>query len=195
MGVSVLGWANDVVSVRRPAAWLGTAAETARWATSCLSDNMWKSPQDLGVDDYISRVQEAGDIYKDSLAPPSYQFGISTSNLAAYYSFGYALTVPSMDTSTRTSEPSVKGSSVRGAFDVSGNSHHLLFDSDSPIWKYSTAPLAVNGLPVAGPTAGAAGYALSLNDRQVLSMSGFHDFPATALTLEFWMWSVDKCRQ
>lgn len=29
---------------------------------------------------------------------------------------------------------------------------------------------------------------------QVLLRTNFDDFPSTALTLEFWMWSVDACR-
>ncbi len=34
----------------------------------------------------------------------------------------------------------------------------------------------------------------SLPDHQVLLLTDFHDFPSSALTLEFWMWSVDTCR-
>ena len=30
---------------------------------------------------------------------------------------------------------------------------------------------------------------------QVLLVTDFHDFPATAVTVEFWMWSVDNCNQ
>lgn len=30
---------------------------------------------------------------------------------------------------------------------------------------------------------------------QVLLVTNFHDFPATAVTVEFWMWSVDNCNQ
>ena len=29
---------------------------------------------------------------------------------------------------------------------------------------------------------------------QVLMLTNFKDFPSTALTVEFWMWSVDTCR-
>ena len=31
--------------------------------------------------------------------------------------------------------------------------------------------------------------------RQVLMLSNFQNFPTTAITVEFWMWSVDACRQ
>jgi hypothetical protein len=30
---------------------------------------------------------------------------------------------------------------------------------------------------------------------QVLIHTNFEGFPSTAITLEFWMWSVDGCRQ
>jgi len=30
---------------------------------------------------------------------------------------------------------------------------------------------------------------------QVLILPDFKDFPGTELTLEFWMWSADNCRQ
>jgi hypothetical protein len=30
---------------------------------------------------------------------------------------------------------------------------------------------------------------------QVLLVTNFQDFPATAVTVEFWMWSVDNCNQ
>ena len=39
----------------------------------------------------------------------------------------------------------------------------------------------------------ASGHALALSDQQVLISAALHNFPAAALTLEFWMRSVDKC--
>ena len=30
---------------------------------------------------------------------------------------------------------------------------------------------------------------------QVLMVSNFQNFPTTAITVEFWMWSVDACRE
>jgi hypothetical protein len=30
---------------------------------------------------------------------------------------------------------------------------------------------------------------------QVMLHTNFKDFPSTAITVEFWMWSVDGCRQ
>jgi hypothetical protein len=48
------------------------------------------------------------------------------------------------------------------------NKNHLELRSNSPQWVYSTAPLVKpDGTPVDHPQAGAAGYAMSLNDRQV----------------------------
>lgn len=45
--------------------------------------------------------------------------------------------------------------------------NNLLLGADAPTWAYSTAPLAgADGRPVAPPTPGAAGYALSLSDQQ-----------------------------
>lgn len=46
--------------------------------------------------------------------------------------------------------------------------NHLELRSNSPQWVYSTAPLVKpDGTPVDHPQAGAAGYAMLLNDRQV----------------------------
>lgn len=48
------------------------------------------------------------------------------------------------------------------------NKNNLELRSNSPQWVYSTAPLVKpDGTPVDGPQAGAAGYAMSLNDAQV----------------------------
>ncbi len=38
-----------------------------------------------------------------------------------------------------------------------------------------------------------SGYALGLSDQQVLINSAMRDFPSAAITVEFWMRSVDKC--
>jgi len=81
------------------------------------------------------------------------------------------------------------------ALDRSGNKNHLELRSNPPQWVYSTAPLTEpDGAPVPPPTPGAAGYALALHDRQVLMLPSFDDFPAEAITVEFWMNSIDTCR-
>ncbi|KAL6765981.1 concanavalin A-like lectin/glucanase domain-containing protein [Haematococcus lacustris] len=83
----------------------------------------------------------------------------------------------------------------RIALDSSGNNNHLALRSNPPLFVYSTAPLAFSdGRPVALPLPGAGGYSLALSDQQVLLRTNFKNFPSTALTLEFWMWSVDTCR-
>jgi len=74
--------------------------------------------------------------------------------------------------------------------------NNLDLGGTGPTWQLSYAPLeTADGLPVGGPKAGSAGYALMLDDKQVLMLENFQDFPSTELTLEFWMWSVDTCRQ
>lgn len=88
----------------------------------------------------------------------------------------------------RTRLPSV-------ALDRGGRSQHLQLRSNPPQYVYSTAPLtASDGTPVAAPTPGAGGHSLALHDRQVLMHPNFRDFPTTAITVEFWMYSVDTCR-
>ncbi|WIA11894.1 hypothetical protein OEZ85_011978 [Tetradesmus obliquus] len=81
------------------------------------------------------------------------------------------------------------------ATDRSANKNHLELRSNAPQWVYSYAPLVKpDGTPVDPPAAGAAGYALALHDRQVLILPNFQDFPSDAITVEFWMMSVDTCR-
>ncbi len=100
--------------------------------------------------------------------------------------------------------------------DSSPNGNHLEVRADPPQFVYSTAPLTLaDGRPVRKAAPGSSGYSLALNDqqvgeeqlpcwhsithkrsvRQVLIRTGFTDFPSTAVTLEFWMMSVDGCRQ
>eukprot|EP00210_Caulerpa_lentillifera_P004763 g4547.t1 len=72
----------------------------------------------------------------------------------------------------------------------------LSLGSIGPGFQYSTAPLTKsNGDPVDGPKPGYTGYALELNDQQLLMLRDFKDFPSKAITVEFWMWSIDSCRQ
>ncbi|KAI8469316.1 MAG: concanavalin A-like lectin/glucanase domain-containing protein [Monoraphidium minutum] len=90
------------------------------------------------------------------------------------------------------------------AVDRTPNQNHLQLRANPPVWVYSYAPLTgPDGSPAAPPTPGRAGYAMRLHDRQarggprgarVLMVPEFHDFPSTAITVEFWMQSVDTCR-
>eukprot|EP00884_Botryococcus_braunii_P000733 jgi/Botrbrau1/10660/Bobra.53_2s0017.2 len=75
--------------------------------------------------------------------------------------------------------------------------HSLLLWADGPRWQFSTAPLSdPSGKPLEAPKPGAGGgQALSLTDQQVLMVPKFKNWPASAITVEFWMWSVDRCRQ
>lgn len=51
---------------------------------------------------------------------------------------------------------------------ATANKNNLELRSNSPQWVYSTAPLVKpDGTPVDKPQAGAAGYAMALNDKQV----------------------------
>lgn len=51
---------------------------------------------------------------------------------------------------------------------AAGNKNNLELRSNSPQWVYSYAPLVKpDGTPVDWPQAGAAGYAMALNDKQV----------------------------
>eukprot|EP00210_Caulerpa_lentillifera_P004747 g4531.t1 len=80
-------------------------------------------------------------------------------------------------------------------YDKTG-AYSLHLGSDGPGFQFSTAPLAkANGDPIEGPRPGYNGYALELNDRQLLMYRDFHDFPTNAITVEFWMWSIDTCRR
>ncbi|KIY95455.1 hypothetical protein MNEG_12507, partial [Monoraphidium neglectum] len=96
------------------------------------------------------------------------------------------------------------------------NQNHLQLRANPPEWVYSYAPLTLpDGTPGAPPAPGKAGYAMRLHDNQarrsgpptparrpftphhqrpVLMVPEFHDFPSTAITVEFWMQSVDTCR-
>eukprot|EP00879_Flechtneria_rotunda_P000467 GHRR01000568.1.p1 GENE.GHRR01000568.1~~GHRR01000568.1.p1 ORF type:complete len:1094 (+),score=373.48 GHRR01000568.1:402-3284(+) len=81
------------------------------------------------------------------------------------------------------------------AMDRTAKKNHLELRSNSPQWVYSTAPLVKpDGTPVDAPAVGAAGYALALHDKQVLILPNFQDFPSDAITVEFWMQSIDTCR-
>lgn len=66
----------------------------------------------------------------------------------------------------------------------------------SPSFQYSYAPLTSPlGAPLSQPTPGKMGYALQLHDKQVLMLHNFQDFPSKEITVEFWMWSIDTCRE
>lgn len=81
------------------------------------------------------------------------------------------------------------------ALDRTANKNHLELRSNSPQWVYSYAPLVKpDGTPVDPPAAGAAGHAMALHDQQVLILPNFQDFPSEAITVEFWMQSIDTCR-
>ncbi|KAI8473932.1 MAG: concanavalin A-like lectin/glucanase [Monoraphidium minutum] len=80
------------------------------------------------------------------------------------------------------------------ALDRTANNNHLQLRANPPVWVYSYAPLtSPDGTPAEPPSPGRSGYALRLHDRQVLMVPEFHDFPSTAITVEFWMQSVDTC--
>lgn len=80
-------------------------------------------------------------------------------------------------------------------FDKTGE-YALQLGSVGPGFQFSTVPLTKsNGDPVDLPTPGYTGYALELNDKQLLILRDFKDFPSEAITVEFWMWSIDSCRQ
>ena len=74
--------------------------------------------------------------------------------------------------------------------------NNLKLGGSGPTWHLSYCPLErEDGQPVEFPRPGTAGYALELDDQQVLMLENFKDFPSRQLTLEFWMWSADKCRK
>ncbi|CAD7701100.1 unnamed protein product [Ostreobium quekettii] len=82
------------------------------------------------------------------------------------------------------------------ARDQRGGHSDLQFGSIAPSYQLSYAPLTDSiGRPLPLPTAGASGYALQLHDQQVLMIERFENFPSHRLTVEFWMWSIDTCRQ
>ncbi len=68
--------------------------------------------------------------------------------------------------------------------------------SDAPHQPLSAdmAALAKAGIGAGDlKTLTASGHAIALGDQQVLINTALHNFPATAVTVEFWMRSVDKC--
>ena len=74
--------------------------------------------------------------------------------------------------------------------------NNLKLGASGPSWHLSYCPLErEDGQPVELPRPGTAGYALELDDQQVLMLQNFQGFPSDAVTLEFWMWSSDKCRK
>ena len=74
--------------------------------------------------------------------------------------------------------------------------NNLKLGGSGPTWHLSYCPLErEDGQPVELPQPGTAGYALELDDQQVLMLENFQQFPSHAVTLEFWMWSADKCRK
>ena len=69
----------------------------------------------------------------------------------------------------------------------------LFLGSVMPHYEFSYAPLTQDdGTPVALPDPGDAGFAYQLSDQHILTHSNFDDFPQTALTVEFWIWSIDR---
>lgn len=109
------------------------------------------------------------------------------SDVRVYYKFD-----PSLDTSDNNAL-----STNHITRDMSaGRKNDLLLDSIAPTWVYSTAPLAgQDGMPLPGPTPGSSGYSLKLHDQQVAMVTNFEGFPSRAITVEFWMRSVDRCAQ
>jgi len=94
-------------------------------------------------------------------------------------------------------EEHIKGKHERNrrVFDTKGHKY-LELGSVAPVFQFSTVPLSdSNGVPLPGATPGYMGYALELSDRQLLMLRNFHDFPSDAITVEFWMWSIDGCRE
>lgn len=72
----------------------------------------------------------------------------------------------------------------------------MYLGSIKPAFDYSYAPLAdIDGIPLKKPEPGYLGYALGLNDQQLLMVERFDNFPSDAITVEFWMWSIDSCRE
>ena len=68
-----------------------------------------------------------------------------------------------------------------------GGTNPLLLGADAPAWVYSTAPLALpDGRPVAPPTAGSAGHAMSLSDQQARRGAGWCGAQRAAGTRRGW---------
>jgi len=81
------------------------------------------------------------------------------------------------------------------ARDLGSHLNHLMLGSTSASYVLSNAPMMRAGRPAAKPQPGAAGHALYLSDQQVAIVSEFKGFPSTAITIEFWMRSTDRCRE
>jgi cysteine-rich repeat protein len=125
----------------------------------------------------LSQEEIEGNMFKGLLGP-------STPGLFQEYSFS--------PDSFHDDKASLTGY-IEDKFDDK-HSNHLYFGSDSPLWVYSTAPLAHgDGSPMAPPSPGDSGHALRLDDMQVLIHRKFDNFPTTAFTVEFWMISSDTC--
>lgn len=106
-----------------------------------------------------------------------------TNNLALHYSF-HRDNIRNGD-----DDRNIRVRELRGGKD-------LKLGTIAPSFQYSEAPLtAADGTPLAKPHPGKMGHALKLHDKQVLMLHDFHDFPSNALTVEFWMWSIDTCRE
>lgn len=73
---------------------------------------------------------------------------------------------------------------------------YLELGSFAPTFQFSTVPLTTSeGVPISKPKPGNMGYSLELNDKQLLIVKNFNDFPSDAITVEFWIWSIDGCRE
>eukprot|EP01026_Neomeris_dumetosa_P051141 TRINITY_DN4496_c0_g1_i1.p1 TRINITY_DN4496_c0_g1~~TRINITY_DN4496_c0_g1_i1.p1 ORF type:complete len:1030 (-),score=176.63 TRINITY_DN4496_c0_g1_i1:568-3657(-) len=73
-------------------------------------------------------------------------------------------------------------------------SQNLLLGADGPTAVYSSAPLTDMQGSILTMSSTATNYALKLHDKQVLMHPNFQNFPKSAITVEFWMKSVDACR-
>jgi len=85
----------------------------------------------------------------------------------------------------------------REVVEKTGNPNNdLILGSIGPTYEYSYAPLTDKDFsPLELPKPGYSGYAMKLHDEQVLLKQNFYDFPSDAITVEFWMWSIDGCWQ
>lgn len=130
-------------------------------------------------DRVLDQTEIQKNMYVSFKSPPS--------GLKLYYKFDPSLDTP--DSSTVASQHITRDI-------VTNSKNDLLLDSMSAAWVYSTAPLtSSDGLLLPGPTPGSSGYSLKLHDKQVAMVTDFEGFPSRALTVEFWMRSVDRCAQ
>eukprot|EP00210_Caulerpa_lentillifera_P001038 g1001.t1 len=84
------------------------------------------------------------------------------------------------------------GRTTRHVIDRNGVAS-LFLGSLMPHIMFSAAPLSSDtGTPLDHPTGGDAGYALQLNGQHII-LKQFLDFPIESITIEFSMWSIDKC--